>query len=175
MPNTYARGILFGKMQLELCDLSTITCAATGYHCDVDFKAKGWISGGYNHIDGVVKSPHGDAGTVSGHWSDIIEFSEKKGGPTRELFDPHKASTAPKNVIPESEQEEFESRRLWSKLTEAIRAADMHGATAAKTTVEDRQRELARQREAAGQGLPEPRFFRHVEGDRWMPKFDIDR
>lgn len=40
MPNTYARGILFGKMVLELCDVSSITCQKTGYSCDVDFKAK---------------------------------------------------------------------------------------------------------------------------------------
>jgi len=40
MPNTYARGILFGKMTLELCELSTIECRSTDYHCDVDFKAK---------------------------------------------------------------------------------------------------------------------------------------
>lgn len=40
MPNTYARGILFGKMTLELCELSTIDCDGTDHHCDVDFKAK---------------------------------------------------------------------------------------------------------------------------------------
>ena len=40
MPNTYARGILFGKMTLELADLSNINCQGTDYHCDVDFKAK---------------------------------------------------------------------------------------------------------------------------------------
>jgi hypothetical protein len=40
MPNTYARGILFGKMTLELCDVSTVSNDTTDYHCDVDFKAK---------------------------------------------------------------------------------------------------------------------------------------
>lgn len=40
MPNTYARGILFGKMTLELCDTSSINNDTTDYHCDVDFKAK---------------------------------------------------------------------------------------------------------------------------------------
>jgi hypothetical protein len=64
--------------------------------------------------------------------------------------------------------------RLWAKLTEAIKHDDMHGATAAKSAVEDVQREKARKREAAGQGIPEPRFFRHVAGDRWMPKLDLD-
>lgn len=40
MPNTYARGILFGKMLLELCDVSSIANAKNDFHCDVDFKAK---------------------------------------------------------------------------------------------------------------------------------------
>lgn len=40
MPNTYARGILFGKLILELCDVSAIDNPQTEYHCDVDFKAK---------------------------------------------------------------------------------------------------------------------------------------
>lgn len=64
--------------------------------------------------------------------------------------------------------------RLWAHLTEAIKKDDMHGATAAKSAVEDKQREKARQREASGQGIPEARFFRNVAGDRWMPKLDLD-
>jgi len=66
-------------------------------------------------------------------------------------------------------------RRLWAHLTEAIKRDDMHGATAAKSAVEDKQREKAKQREAAGKGIPEPRFFRNVAGDRWMPKLDLER
>ncbi|WVR07464.1 hypothetical protein IAU60_004506 [Kwoniella sp. DSM 27419] len=175
MPNTYARGILFGKMLLELCDLSTVDCQATDYHADVDFKAKGWISGGYNVISGKVTGPgRTDIGDLSGHWSSAMEFKDRKTGERKVVFDPAKASTAPKNVLPEAEQEEYESRRLWTKLTEAIRTADMHGATAAKTAVEDHQRELVRKREAAGEGPPESKYFKHVSGDRWMPKIDVD-
>lgn len=40
MPNTYARGILFGKMVLELGDVSTIRNDQTGYSCDVEFRTK---------------------------------------------------------------------------------------------------------------------------------------
>ena len=50
-------------------------------------------------------------GTVSGHWSDVMEYSDKKSGKKRVLFDPAQAKVAPKNVIPEAEQEEYESRR----------------------------------------------------------------
>ncbi|WRT68343.1 uncharacterized protein IL334_005319 [Kwoniella shivajii] len=175
MPNTYARGILFGKMLLELCDVSTVNNPATKYHADVDFKAKGWISGGYNVIGGKVSGPgSSDVGEVSGHWSSAIEFADKKTKEKRVVFDPSRAKVVPKNVLPESEQEEYESRRLWTRLTEAIKTADMHGATAEKTAVEDRQRELVRKREASGESAPESRFFKHVSGDRWMPKLDVD-
>jgi hypothetical protein len=40
MPNTYARGILFGKMILELGDVSSIRNDELDYRCDVDFRTK---------------------------------------------------------------------------------------------------------------------------------------
>lgn len=40
MPNTYARGILFGKMILELGDISSIRNEELDYRCDVDFRTK---------------------------------------------------------------------------------------------------------------------------------------
>lgn len=73
---------------------------------------QGWISGGYNAIEGTVKGPgDADLGKVSGHWSDVMEFNDRKSSKKRVLFDPTQAGVAPKNVIPEAEQEEYESRR----------------------------------------------------------------
>ncbi len=40
MPNMYARGILFGKMVLELGDSCTAKNEKNGYSCDIDFKTK---------------------------------------------------------------------------------------------------------------------------------------
>lgn len=40
MPSMYARGILFGKMVLELGDSCTVRNEQTGMRCDVDFKTK---------------------------------------------------------------------------------------------------------------------------------------
>ena len=63
-------------------------------------------------IEGTVRGPgRTEIGTVSGHWSDIMEYSNRKTGEKRVLFDPSSATIAPKNVLPESEQEEYESRR----------------------------------------------------------------
>ena len=40
MPSMYARGILFGKMVLELGDSCIIKNERTGMSCDVEFKTK---------------------------------------------------------------------------------------------------------------------------------------
>lgn len=40
MPNMYARGILFGKMVLELGDTCTAKNEKHGLYCDLEFKTK---------------------------------------------------------------------------------------------------------------------------------------
>jgi hypothetical protein len=40
MPNLYARGILFGKMFMELGDHVTISCPSTDLVCQLEFKVK---------------------------------------------------------------------------------------------------------------------------------------
>ncbi|BEJ17883.1 hypothetical protein CspHIS471_0701510 [Cutaneotrichosporon sp. HIS471] len=174
MPNTYARGILFGKMLLELGDLSTIRNDITGYNCDVDFKTKGWVSGGYNLISGKITGPGGKSeGEINGMWSGTIDYSPK-GGKKSTLFDASKSNAVAKAVLPESMQEENESRRLWAKLTDAIKTTDMIAAQTAKSAVEDRQRELRQRRAERGEPAPTPRFFVPV-GDKFMPKLDVDK
>lgn len=49
-------------------------------------------------------------------------------------------------TVPEP-QEEKESRRLWSQLTESIKAGDQDRAAEAKLKVEDAERELRKHRE----------------------------
>lgn len=112
MPNLYARGILFGKMMLELGDASTVTCPATHYACDIEWKTKGWISGGYNAVAGHVRGPEGSsAGEITGHWDSVMDFKDKQHG-KQTLFDATTAQVRPKTVLPEDQQEPNESRRL---------------------------------------------------------------
>lgn len=55
-PNMYARGILFGKMKYELGDHSYVRCPENGLIADIEFKTKGYFSGTYNAIGGVIKN-----------------------------------------------------------------------------------------------------------------------
>ncbi|BGP18494.1 hypothetical protein JCM10213_001190 [Rhodosporidiobolus nylandii] len=172
MPNMYARGILFGKMVLELGDVAAVKNDTTGMHCDVEFKTKGFFSGTYNSLAGKIKGPQGEIGEVRGYWSDVLEI-QRKGKGKEVLFDAHSATVVTKSVSPEEQQQPFESRRLWSGVTAAIKANDLDAATNAKTAIEDAQREAAKQREANGETFA-PKWFKPTgKGGEWRPAFSL--
>ncbi len=79
-PNMYARGILFGKMKYELGDHSFVRCPELDLVADIDFKVKGWVSGTYNAIGGVIK--YESTGEVlyelSGFWSEEMFIQDKQ-------------------------------------------------------------------------------------------------
>ncbi|BGP42036.1 Oxysterol-binding protein OBPa [Rhodotorula kratochvilovae] len=173
MPNMYARGILFGKMVLELGDTSIVRNETTGLSCDVEFKTKGFFSGSYNAIAGKIKGPKGEVGEISGHWNELMEVSRKGGKGKEVLFDASRAEVVQKSVSPEDQQAPNESRRLWSRVTAAIKAKDLDAATDAKSAIEDAQREAARERDAQGEGWA-PRFFKPTgKGGEWRPVFNL--
>ncbi|TEB39293.1 Oxysterol-binding protein [Coprinellus micaceus] len=175
MPNMYARGILFGKMVLELGDTCVAKNEKNGLYCDLEFKTKGFFSGTYNAIAGKVRKNNTEIGEVTGRWSHTMEIKNTKTGKKRMLFDAVKdgQNICPKWVPPEDEQEPNESRRLWSQLTKAIEAKDMEWATDAKSTVEEAQREDRKRREEKGEHF-RPRFFETKDG-RWVPKLNIPK
>lgn len=39
-PNVYARGVMFGRMYLEIGDVARISCESTGLFCEINFKVK---------------------------------------------------------------------------------------------------------------------------------------
>jgi len=175
MPNMYARGILFGKMVLELGDTCIAKNEKHGLYCDLEFKTKGFFSGTYNALAGRVRKNASDIGEVSGRWSHIMDFKPVNSGQKRVLFDAVKdgLSISPKWVPSEEDQEVNESRRLWHNLTVAISQKDMEAATNAKSAVEDAQREQRKQMEESGQKYV-PRFFEQRDG-RWIQKLSVPR
>ena len=78
MPNMYARGILWGKMVLELGDSCTARNDRLGLAADIQFKTKGYFSGTYNAIQGRVRAGTQEMGEVTGKWSEAMEYTSKK-------------------------------------------------------------------------------------------------
>ncbi|GAA5812588.1 hypothetical protein MFLAVUS_006045 [Mucor flavus] len=188
MPNMYARGVLIGTMTLELGDTSTITCKSTDLICEMDFQTKGYFSGQCNSVSAKIKrlSTQEILYEISGQWS--AELFIKKYDPNEKtsvvggLLSFKKDTTKEKQsdvmvdvrqhrVYPLSVpqvQEEKESRRLWSKLTEEIKSGNYDKATEEKLKVEDTERELRKVREENNIEW-QTRFF-NVKGDDYPLK-----
>jgi hypothetical protein len=167
MPNMYARGILFGKMVLELGDHSKVRNEANDLTADVEFKTKGYFTGTYNAIAGKLTHNGKHIGDISGKWSDTMEYKNTKSGETEVLFDAKSAKSVQKTVRPEEEQEEFESRRLWSKVTEGIKEKNLDKATESKTAIEEEQRRRVREREEKNETWT-PKYF-IAKGEKFLP------
>lgn len=151
LPNVYARGILFGTMILELGDCVSVRCENTKITCDLEFRTKGFFTGTYNAIRGKIKNGKHTIAEISGKWSDVsyIKFKDEE---QKELFNAD--SKIYQKIVDESNQEEKESRRLWSNVSSAILKKDMDLATLEKTKIEDDQRKERNEKKQF-----EPRFF----------------
>ncbi|KAG0186988.1 hypothetical protein DFQ28_007042 [Apophysomyces sp. BC1034] len=169
VPNVYARGILLGKMFLELGDKCSIRCHATDLVCEMEFKTKGLLSGSANGIVGKIKraSTNEVLYEISGEW-DTEMFIKEPSGRKKSLFNAKTSIVYPKIVEPEINQAPTESRRLWSKLTIALQKGDMMLARDEKLHIEEHQRLVAAERHK--QGLQwHPQFFVH-DGDQYKFK-----
>ncbi|KAJ1906504.1 Oxysterol-binding protein OBPa [Coemansia sp. IMI 209127] len=176
-PNMYARGILFGKMVLELGETSTVTCEKSDLMFEVEFKTKGLIWGSYNQIAGKIKriSTKEVLYEITGNWKTTMYIQGKgeyAGEPTV-LFDSAKEDVVPQIVACAAEQEANESRNLWKHVTKAIADSDLDSATTHKTAIEEKQREDTKQREAAKERFI-PRFFQLEIDGYYHPKLRLD-
>ena len=71
-------------------------------------------------------------------------------GKTEVFVDTKAIPIIKKQVKPIGQQEEFESRNLWKEVTAALKAQDVSAATTAKFNVEQKQRELVKERQEKG-------------------------
>eukprot|EP01112_Ceratiomyxa_fruticulosa_P020050 TRINITY_DN6722_c0_g1_i1.p1 TRINITY_DN6722_c0_g1~~TRINITY_DN6722_c0_g1_i1.p1 ORF type:complete len:435 (-),score=84.60 TRINITY_DN6722_c0_g1_i1:200-1504(-) len=171
-PSAYARGILFGTLLMEMCGVVTITCPKTGIKSEVDFKAKPFWGGEYNAIVGKIKNSRGDTlYNISGLWDEQITITNTKTKQSTVLWDPRGAQRLPRYVRSIEEQDEFESQRLWSNVTEAIRKKDQRLATDEKTKLEDAQRQAVKERKDAGMAWNPRLFTTEDEGRTWTYKY----
>ncbi|KAI9784214.1 MAG: hypothetical protein M1816_001036 [Peltula sp. TS41687] len=162
-PNMYARGILFGKMKYELGDHSFVRCPENHLVADVEFKTKGWVSGGYNAIGGMIKNEQTQETLyeLSGTWNGEMFIKDVVTGHREVLFDATNAKPSPPNVRPLEEQDERESQKLWYKVVGALKERNHEVATDEKSRIEDMQRAEAAKRAELGVDWT-PKLFRRV-------------
>lgn len=150
----------------------SLNCPQTGFHAEIEFLTKPFYGGKRNRITAEIYSPNEKKSfmSVSGEWSGLMEAKYNDGAKTKpEVFvDVTEIPIFHKNVRPISEQEEFESRRIWKEVTAGLRYVksafvvidlililffrlnDIDRATNAKCLVEQKQRDEAKTRKEDG-------------------------
>lgn len=163
-PNVYARGILFGKMRIELGDHMIIT--GPDHIADIEFKTKGFVSGTYDVIEGTIKEKKTNKTLfeISGKWNDVIYIKKnEKGASKKVLLDVKKCKPLPPMVRPLEEQGNLESRKLWMHVLKALGDRDHDVATDEKFKIEEHQRALAKKRTELKVEY-KPKLFKKVKG-----------
>ncbi|EER30849.1 hypothetical protein CTRG_05301 [Candida tropicalis MYA-3404] len=162
-PNVYCRGILFGKMRMELGDHMIVKCEKNDFEADIEFKTKGFISGTYDAIEGVIKDSKAgeELFRISGKWNEIMYIKNIKSGKKEVLYDTSKTKKSMPKVRPLEEQWDFESRKLWKPTVDGLAQRNHELATEEKSKVENDQRIKAKKRLEDGVEF-HPKFFREV-------------
>ncbi|KAL0276216.1 UNVERIFIED_CONTAM: hypothetical protein PYX00_003829 [Menopon gallinae] len=190
IPYALCKGIVMGTLTMELGGKVAIECEKTGYKTELEFKLKPLI-GGSDHINGIcgkLKLGKETLATIDGYWDGIINIKDKRTGEEQELWNPTpvvKASRLKRYTVPVELQGDFESERLWGKVSAAILADDQTAATEEKTILEDAQRAAAKKRKETNTDWI-PRYFeqslisgawvyKHCDLRPWDPRNDVQQ
>jgi hypothetical protein len=162
-PALYLRGILTGSPFVELigsCDIFS----NTGYHAKLEFLGKPWFSGEYHAVDGFIaaKKDNKPIYKISGKWTGETNYTHVSSGNQKLLFDAQRNRICDMVVKPVEEQGELECRKLWFKVSQALKNQDYANATKEKTAIEEKQRAIRRENKEKGVKWL-PCYFNYVE------------
>ncbi|XP_072946711.1 oxysterol-binding protein-related protein 8 [Epargyreus clarus] len=147
-PYAHCKGIVIGTLSMELGGKVHVICQETGYQADIEFKLRSFLGGAdqTNAISGRIKKGKDTVASVEGYWDGKIDIKDKKTGEESNLLDVAvlKEQRLPRYLVKLEHQQEFESQRLWMKVSEAILNDDQVAATEQKTIIEEAQRARAR-------------------------------
>jgi Oxysterol-binding protein len=148
LPALHIESLIYGSPFVELNRFTHIA-SSTGYVAKIDYSGKGWLSGKKNSFTAALWK-EGEGGekhpiyTVDGQWNDNLTFrkGEGKHGKEIEHYDAKAAKITPLIVVPIEEQDPYESRKAWAKVSRSIEKGDMDATSYYKSRIEVAQRAL---------------------------------
>ncbi|KAI9644187.1 Oxysterol binding protein [Ciborinia camelliae] len=160
MPPVHITGLMTGSLSPELSGTSYIR-SSSGFTTKISYSSKGWIGGTPNtfsaiiYKDGCEESPIYKA---EGQWSGESIFKDIRSGKTIFQFNANSLKRKTLKVKPLDEQEEYESRRAWRYVTQAINENDIFKIGKEKGRIESEQREMRKKEKGEGKEW-QRRFF----------------
>lgn len=180
MPYAHCKGILYGTMTLELGGTVNITCQKTGYSAILEFKLKPFLGSSdcVNQISGKLKLGKEVLATLEGHWDSEVFINDKKTDNSEIFWNPTpdiKQWRLIRHTVKFEEQDDFESEKLWQRVTRAINAKDQTEATQEKYVLEEAQRQAARDRKTKNEEWTCKLFELDPLTGEWHYKFSDTR
>lgn len=141
---------------------SFVQCTS-GFSASIEYTTKGWISGELHHFKAVVNHQSLSTPTViEGQWTGKSSITKNK--KTTDFLDLTTLQKPTPIVRPIEEQDQLESRRIWQKVSEALKSGDYATASAEKSAIENEQRAIRKEREANNETWT-PAHFQQVKGE----------
>ncbi|CAH0551346.1 unnamed protein product [Brassicogethes aeneus] len=167
-PNGYGRSILTVPW-IELGGSVTITCPKTGYYCNIEFLTKPFYGNKKNKVTAEVFAPDEKKAflNIQGEWNGVMEAKYSDKDSFEPFIDVNELEITKKMVHPISRQEENESRRLWKEVTAGLKFNEIDRATNAKQTLEQKQREEAKERKESGREW-QTKLFKKGSEESWI-------
>lgn len=140
--------------------------STTGYYATIEYSSRGWISGEKNHFKCYIRKNMGNPKEyvykIEGQWSAKSTITPYGTKSSSHFLDVNEVERGSINVKPVEEQGELETRRVWQKVSEAIRAGDTQTAGAEKSKIENKQRAERKERDEQSTQW-EPKYFHWEE------------
>ncbi|OAD74207.1 hypothetical protein PHYBLDRAFT_111739 [Phycomyces blakesleeanus NRRL 1555(-)] len=166
-PSLTVNGIWYAAPYVELTGTSYIQ-STTGLYCSIEYSSRGWISGERNHFKCYLRKNGGNPKEyvykIEGQWSGKSTITTHGSKTSEPFLDVTKLKPAEMKVKDMSAQGERESRRIWQKVSDAIRAGDVQTAGIEKSKIENQQRIERSEREEKGIAW-EPTYFHWIDNE----------
>jgi hypothetical protein len=160
-PSVLARGLIFGTQCIEVYEHLKLSCEKTGFSADINF-----VSSPANGVDGVVKKGNEILYKISGQITDKVMIQSTGTKKSMIFFDAHQLPKVIRYVKPVAKQLDYESRRVWHKVTYNIKKSEFTQANVEKHIVEQAQREIRAKREQKKE-VWVPRHFKQISENIW--------
>ncbi|PKI56685.1 oxysterol-binding protein-related protein 4C-like [Punica granatum] len=149
-----------------------ITCKETGLEAELSYKYS--IFGGRNHrlIKGKIidSSSSKTIYDIEGHWDRTVTIKDVSSGKLRLIYDAKEAISGLSTPYVEDPKgiSERESAVVWGEVSRGILGKEWEKAREAKRSVEQRQRELQKERDSRGEKWAPKHFtVTHSKEDGW--------
>ena len=174
-PNIYGRGILIGKLAMEIGGTVIVQCPKTKTFAKIVFDEKPFLRGRYNCVHGEIfdKKTKKVELTFEGRWSAYLKAKDNRTGNVFKCYDIRQSELA--NVVYPNAEDlgPYESENIWKYERQHLKADELLAAQEGKNTLTHRQEDEDKwMKEQSKQWIPQL-FHYDEEKSQWVPN-DIE-